>query len=99
MHVAEPSREHDGSGLRQLVTAAQSWQGALADETGVGVAQRHVEARLVTLDREAFAELLFRRQMQDRAHARGDVDGSWTILSFDETHEREQCRGEQGAAA
>jgi hypothetical protein len=60
MHVAEPCREHDGRGLRQLVATASGRQRALADQTGVGAAQRDVQACLAALDGETFAELLFR---------------------------------------
>jgi hypothetical protein len=88
MYVAEPRCEHDCRSLRQLVAAAGSRQRALADQAGIGATQRDVQAGLVTLDGETFAELMLRGQMQDRAHARRDVAGSWTILSLDETHER-----------
>jgi hypothetical protein len=60
MHVAEPCRKHDCCSLRQLVAAASGRQRALADQAGVGAAQRDVQACLVTLDGETFAELLFR---------------------------------------
>jgi hypothetical protein len=85
--------------LSQLVAATFGGQRALSNQRGVGAAQLDVEPGFVTLDHEAFAQLLKGRQMQDGAHARFDVDGRWTGLARNEARERENQRGDQGRAA
>jgi hypothetical protein len=99
MDVAEPGAEHDRRRLGELVAIAFDGQRALADQRRVSQAKLDVEAGLVSLDREAFAQLSVRREVQDAAHARLDIDRGRTLLPDDQTLKREQHRDEQGPGA
>ena len=99
MDVAEPCAEHDRGRLRELVATPFGRQRALSDQRRVRKAKLDVESRLATLDREAFAQLSFGREMQDLQNARLDIDWGRTRFPDDQTFEHEQHRNQQGHRA